>query len=82
MKTKTKKKFVKFLRERTFKDLNPDIYMYKDYTTLYLEAVLRTANLASTYNSVSTHEFDLGDCILAKMNLLKPGLRVRKNPYV
>ena len=32
------------------------------------------------YSSCSTHRYLLGDCVLAKLNLLLPGKRVRINP--
>lgn len=36
------------------------------------------SEVASEYDGSSTHPYRLGDCILAKMNLLKKG-RIRKN---
>lgn len=40
--------------------------------------VCLAAELASEYDRSSTHPYRLGDCILAKMNLLKKG-KIRKN---
>lgn len=37
------------------------------------------AECADAYNSSSTHRYRLGDCIMAKLNVLPKGKRVRLN---
>lgn len=44
----------------------------------YRYGILVAAELASDYDGSSIHPYRLGDCILAKMNLL-PKAKIRKN---
>lgn len=82
MKTKTappvgQQRMVRPLRERTMRDIWP--LANKLHGTVKIQALLNAANLASTYNCSSCHSHDLGDCILAKLNVLR--FKVRRNPY-
>jgi hypothetical protein len=47
---------------------------------VYVLGVLDAANLANElYASSSSHPFAIGDCILAKLNLLHPKMKPRRN---
>lgn len=69
---------VRPLRERRLKELHK--LAVKTHGTVRAQAILDAANLASSYNCASTHSHDLGDCILAKLNLLSLRFRIRRNP--
>lgn len=68
------------MRARTLEELNQP--MLRHTGTAYAKGMLNAAALASEYNSSSRHSHDLGDCILAKVNLLSHRSRIRRNPYV
>ena len=73
-------RMVRPLRERNITELNTAALTNKCLACG--SGVLAAANLASSmYNGVSAHKSDLGDCLLAKLNLLRPDLKVRRNPY-
>lgn len=44
----------------------------------YRRGVKHAADLASGYNGTSSHPYDLGDCILGKLNML-PKSQLRRN---
>jgi len=68
---------VRPLRERTRRDIWP--LAVKLHGTVRINALLNAASIASSYNSTSSHPYDLGDCILAKLSVLR--FKVRRNPY-
>ena len=45
----------------------------------FIRGVKFAAECADQYNSSSTHRYRLGDCIMAKLNVLPKGKRVRLN---
>jgi hypothetical protein len=65
----------------TIKDLNQVLLkLYPEHT----KGVLDACNLVNDmYSSITMecHKYLLGDCVLAKLNLLKKGKKIRKNPF-
>ena len=65
------------MRARELKELNLVIVGQKpEYVRGFLEAAIL---LDDMYSSCSTHKYLLGDCLLAKVNLLNKKCRVRVN---
>lgn len=53
-----------------------------DNQNMWVQGILDACSLIdSMYSRQVNHEYLLGDCILGKLNLLKKGKIVRKNPY-
>ena len=72
---------VRPLPARSLGDLNEHM-VCNGGRTGWADGALDAANLAGEmYNQSSGHPYDLTDCILGKLNLLKKGKRIRKNPY-
>lgn len=72
---------VRTLPARVLEDLNQHL-ITKGGRTGWADGALAAANLAGEmYNQSSSHPYDLADCILGKLNLLKKGKRIRRNPY-
>ena len=73
--------FVRTLPARSLEDLNPHL-VNQGGRTGWADGALAAANLAGEmYNQSSNHPYDLADCILGKLNLLKKGTRIRRNPH-
>ena len=65
------------MRRRELKELNLTLVRLKpDYVRGFLQAVTL---LDEMYSSCSTHPYLLGDCLLAKVNLLGKGRKIRRN---
>lgn len=79
-------KKIKPLSSRCVKELNQRLVKPKGDALVQLQgkvwasAMVQAAELASAYNATSLHPYDLGDCLLGKVNLL-PKKKIRKNPY-
>ena len=72
---------VRTLPARSLEDLNQHL-VSQGGRAGWADGALAAANLAGEmYNQSSSHPHDLADCILGKLNLLKKGKRVRRNPY-
>ena len=68
---------VRPLRPRRFEELNAAAFCNR--SPAWASGVLAAANLAGEmYNASSTHGYDITDCILGKLNLIR---RPRRNPY-
>lgn len=65
------------MKELTIKDLNPVLVARFGHAAI--EVYLNMANLANESQLVNSHEYAIGDCLLAKLNLLKKGKRIRKH---
>lgn len=64
--------------------------MEKQASDAYKKGVFKAISIAREYNNSTEHKYDIGDCILAKMNLIKKeqirevnnALKILKNRYV
>lgn len=66
----------KSIRPRELKEIQ-----HEHSGSVYAQGFLDACNmLDEMYSSQSSHKYMMGDCILAKRNLLKPTKRVRTNP--
>ena len=67
------------LTNRELSDLTPSIVARTQGG--WVAGVLDASNIAGQmYNGSFAHDFDLTDCVLAKLNLLRPETKIRKNP--
>lgn len=68
------------MKSLLLKDLNPKIFKRRPEWAL---GMLDAANLINDmYSSCILNEYLIGDCILAKMGVLKPGKKIRRNPIL
>lgn len=66
------------MRELDIRDLNQTL-VSRGFERA--KGMLDLANLVNImYAKTSDHKYLIGDCALAKLNLLRKGKRVRKNP--
>jgi hypothetical protein len=60
----------------TPKERKAHIYRHAIADRYWVAGVITAADLADDYNGVTAHPYRLGDCILAKLNLItKPMVR-------
>lgn len=69
------------IKPRTVDDLNLKDFSFRQSGDSYARGFLDACNLLDDlYIGVCNHPNLLGDCLLAKANLLKSGKKIRKNP--
>jgi len=72
---------VKFMRPIKISDLNRAIV--KRWGIDRSQGFLDACNIVNEmYSRSSTHPHLIGDCVLAKINLIRSNKRIRKNPFV
>lgn len=68
------------MKELTIRDLNPTLLSMGFERA---KGMLDLANLVNAmYARSSTHPYLIGDCALAKLNMLRKRKRPRRNPHV
>lgn len=72
---------MKAIKPRKIQDLQVQAHKAESHDIAWVQGVLDACNmLDDLYSGCQAHPNLLGDCILAKLNLLSPKAKIRKNP--